>query len=384
MSIIATVEGHMQDGETGMRPPAIQRYLRERFGAAANLREVRGIGGDEAGALKAFGYGSPLFILFEIDGRERRIVLHGIRRTAFGRERSEDRAAAVWLDFETLNRLPCHVPALDRLARDRDGSLHSVREAEELLLVTEYAPGRPYVEDLVRLRDQGSARAAPRDRRRVEALAAYLAQIHRLEHADELLWRRRVRDLVGHGEGIFGLAGSYTDGVPGAPLAQIRAIEEAAVAWRWRLRPLCRRLRQVHGDFHPYNILFTSGAQFTVLDRSRGEWGEPADDVSCLSINFLLFSLERFGRLKGAFAELHDLFWERYLGLRPDEEIFSVIQPWLAWRALVLASPLWHPKLAGETRVTTLRFARRVLAADRFDIRRINDYLEAPATTREL
>ena len=35
----------------------------------------------------------------------------------------------------------------------------------------------------------------------------------------------------------------------------------------------------MHGDFHPWNLLFREGVEFSVLDRSRGEWGEPADDV---------------------------------------------------------------------------------------------------------
>lgn len=42
------------------------------------------------------------------------------------------------------------------------------------------------------------------------------------------------------------------------------------------------RLRQVHGDFHPWKILFELGADFRLLDRSRGEFGDPADDVTSL------------------------------------------------------------------------------------------------------
>jgi aminoglycoside phosphotransferase (APT) family kinase protein len=43
----------------------------------------------------------------------------------------------------------------------------------------------------------------------------------------------------------------------------------------------------VHGDFHPWNILFQNDCDFAVLDRSRGEWGDPADDVAPLTINYL-------------------------------------------------------------------------------------------------
>ena len=46
----------------------------------------------------------------------------------------------------------------------------------------------------------------------------------------------------------------------------------------------------MHGDFHTWNILFREGTDFSVLDRSRGEWGEwgeAVDDVICLALNVL-------------------------------------------------------------------------------------------------
>src|SRR5436189_5826737 len=84
----------------------------------------------------------------------------------------------------------------------------------------------------------------------------------------------------------------------------LRDIESQCVDWRWRLKDRVHRLRQVHGDFHPWNILFDQGANFVLLDRSRGEWGEPADDVTCLTMNYLFFSLQRSGRLEGDFEFL--------------------------------------------------------------------------------
>jgi aminoglycoside phosphotransferase (APT) family kinase protein len=95
----------------------------------------------------------------------------------------------------------------------------------------------------------------------------------------------------------MGLIDNYpasTDPVYGERLA---AIEKRCVDWRWKLKGRIHRLRQAHGDFHPWNILFDQGAEFCVLDRSRGEWGDPADDVTCLTMNYL-FSLQRSGRLK--------------------------------------------------------------------------------------
>ena len=174
----------------------------------------------------------------------------------------------------------------------------------------------------------------------------------------------------------MGLTDSYPQDLPYVTEAELRSMEETANHWRWRLKPQSHRLSQVHGDFHPFNILFEEGLAFHLLDRSRGEWGEPADDVSCMAINYLFFSLQRSGRLEGPFRELHDRFWESYLALQTDEELASVIQPWLAWRALVLASPIWYPTISEGVRRKLLTFAHRVMSTDRYDYQQVNQYLE--------
>ena len=354
----------------------LTRYLSERSGAPVHIEAVRQLGGEAAGeaALKQFGYGRPFLVSYRVDEQEEKVVFHRIRRNAFGRERDDDRVAAVWLDFNTFGRLPYHVPAVDMVMQTGEGTIKSIGSARELLLVTAFRPGRPYANDLMRIQKEGKAH--PLDIERVDTLAACLAEIHQVKHDDPLLWQRRLRDLIGHGEGIMGLTDSYPKEVPYIDAAELRSIEEEANGWRWRLKPMSHRLSQVHGDFHPFNVIFEEGVTIHLLDRSRGEWGEPADDVSCMSINYLFFSLQRSGRLEGAFRELHDRFWDRYLHLRPDEELSSVIQPWFAWRALVLASPIWYPNLAEEVREKMLAFARRVLSTESYDYHQVNHYCE--------
>ena len=355
----------------------LERYLTARHQTAVQIQEVAQLGNEEKGAsaLKQFGYGQPLLIRYRVDDQVKQEVLHRIRSNAFGRERDDDRAAAVWLDYQTFNQLPRHVTAVDMLIHTQAGALQSIQTADELLLMTTYQPGTLYADDFARIRDEGVAR--PEDLRCVECLATYLAEIHQVQHDDAALWRRRLRDLIGHGEGIMGLTDSYPVGLIYASGARLRAIEEQANVWRWRLKPLHHRLSQVHGDFHPFNIVFGPNEELFVLDRSRGAWGEPADDLSCLTINYLFFSLQRSGKLAGPFLELHNRFWEQYLAVRPDEEVTAVIQPWFAWRALVLASPLWYPTIHDDTRHQLLTFAQQVMSTERFDYQQVNQYLES-------
>ena len=130
----------------------------------------------------------------------------------------------------------------------------------------------------------------------------------------------------------------------------------------------------MHGDFHPWNILFQSDANFVVLDRSRGEWGDPADDITALTINYLFFSLQRYGRLESAFATLFSRFWQRYLNATGDDELDGVVGPFFAFRGLVVASPVWYPTLGPGIRKKLLNFVSAVLDRSRFDPSCVNAY----------
>jgi hypothetical protein len=347
----------------------IQAYLEAKTDERVQVDEVQplGVEGADQKSIK-------LLVSYRAGEIEEKLVFHSIQRNAFGREREDDRVAAVWLDFHTFNRLPRHVPAKDLVLQKQDGSLQSIASADELLLVTQYNPGALYADDLMRIRDEGQL--SPQDIQRVENLAAYLAEIHQLKHEDPLLWRRRLRDLIGHGEGIMGITDSYPPDQTFVSQVELSEIEALANHWRWRLKPLSHRLCQVHGDFHPFNVLFEEGTTFHLLDRSRGEWGEPADDLSCMTINYIFFSLQSYGRLEGPFDKLHNRFWEHYLDARPDDELGRVIQPWLAWRALVVASPVWYPSISVDVRRKLLTFARQVLLSGEYIYSQVNRYLK--------
>ena len=341
---------------------ALEKYLRANSDSRTSIKKVSALSGDSTGpeALKKCGYGKPLYL--EVEGSQgvERLVLHMIRRNGFGRERIDDRVAAVWLDFATFNRLEKHVEARDMILLRQSGEMESVADGRELLLLTKYKPGNPYVHDLQRIAKTNEV--TDEDLDRVKALSDYLVEIHRVTHDDPLLWRRRLRDLVGDGEGIMGLTDSYPTNTSFTSTEELREIEEAVNKWRWRLKPMTHRLCQVHGDFHPFNIVFEDKTgTFHVLDRSRGAWGEAADDLSCMTINYIFFSLLHTGRFKGNAVRLHNLFWNNYMEGSGDDEIQKVIQPWLAWRALVLASPRWYPDLKDSMRRVLLNLARNVL-----------------------
>jgi hypothetical protein len=352
----------------------LRAYLVSLYKDQVQVVAVRELLDEDKERLKEFGYGTPLLIEFTHDGQAEQVVLHTMSEDGFGHERPSDRARNLLLDHATFNKLPRHVPSLDVGAFTPASELLSLGQAEEFFNLTEYAPGRPYARDLQQIAATGEL--SPGDEERAIALADYLAEIHALKQPDPVLYRRHIRDLLGHGEGIMGMLDGYPTDFSPAPPARLEEIEKCCVAWRWRIKGSSHRLSQVHGDFHPWNVLFQEGNEFVLLDRSRGEWGEPADDVSAMSINYILFSLRRHGTVSGPFRRLYDLFWERYLEQTGDQEVLTVIQPFYAWRALVVAHPIWYPSLPVPVREALFRFVENVLATDRFAPQRVNDYLE--------
>jgi len=357
-----------------LKKEALERYLASLYGARVQVIALREFKSDEIGEeLKGFGYGSPILIEFSRDDEKDYVVLNTVRPSSFGYERHSDRACSLLLDHANFNKLPSHVRSLDVGAFTEDGELTSLGKVGEFFLLTEYAQGRLYFRDLQRIGATGEL--AEGDEERALALARYLAKIHSRKKAAPELYRRRLRDLVGHGEGIMGLTDSYPADFKLAGPDFLEEVEKRCVAWRWKIKDKTHRLSQVHGDFHPFNVLFREGTDFTLLDRSRGEWGEPADDVSAMTINYIFFSLQEYGLLVGPFERLFHLFWDHYLELTRDEEILRVIQPFYAWRALVVASPIWYPNLIADVRRKLFNFIDNVLGLNVFNRQRVNDYL---------
>jgi hypothetical protein len=324
--------------------------------------------------LKGFGYGVPYVVEFRVNDGVKSVVLETLRSEGFGHDHFSDRAQILLWQNSTFNKLPQHVRSIDVGALTTDGKImRSLGDCGEFFILTELVDGRLYHFDLDHIKKTG--RLSKLDEKRCLALSDYLVKIHKVKRDAEWLYVRRARELVGHGECIMGLLDSYPPDLDFASESNLIDIEQDCVIWRWRLKRKAHRLSQVHGDFHPWNVLFREGADFTVLDRSRGEWGEPADDVTAMTINYIFYSLQKYGKLAGAFEHLFRLFWENYLQKTGDSEILEAVQPFYAWRGLVVASPIWYPNLSKNVRNQILNFVKNVLRFERFDVNNVNSYV---------
>jgi hypothetical protein len=355
----------------------LERYLTALFHAPVEITALVPLRESKAsGAAKEFGYGHPVKVEYTVGGSERRAaVLETTSPGPFGHEHMADRARMMLWDHGAYNALPNHVRSLDVGAFDREGNLLSVADAEEFFLLVEHVGGTGYIMDLARLQEGAPLRDL--DLSRADALCDYLVGIHSVRGPDPGLYVRRIRELLGDGECIMGVCDSYPLPHGFITAALLEEIERRCVTWRWRLKGRTGRVRQVHGDYHPFNILFREGTDFTVLDRSRGEWGEPADDVTALTGNYLFASLQSTGRLEGSFETLFRRFWDRYIERTGDVEILETAAPFFAFRCLVMASPVWYPALDESIRRKLFSFLLSNLDAPRFEPGKVNGWLHA-------
>jgi hypothetical protein len=220
---------------------SLERYLQSRFGPEARLLSYKVIGkASSKGEQKRYGYGTPVKLTFRFGGRMQSAVLETMKPGPFGHEHMADRAQAMLWDHESYGRLPQHVKALDVGAFDGKQALFSVAEAREFFVLNEWADGMSYHLDLARLAKGEALRAL--DRARTIALARYLAQIHATKRRDADLYKRRLRELIGHGECIMGLTDSYPKQYGFITEDLLHAVEDACNQWRWRLRGKTGRL----------------------------------------------------------------------------------------------------------------------------------------------
>jgi len=360
-----------------VRPKAIEQYLREAFGPKTRLLQLGEMGAGGQG-MKEFGYGKPVCLDFEVDGQVRQGVLSIMRGDKYGHQFYWDRAAILMFQYDAGSRMEKHVRPLGLGYFDKTDRLVPVMGPKEFFILSEKSPGYDYYLDLQRIQKTG---LEEKDLETARGFARWLARIHHQKKADADLYLRRVRNLIGASECIFGLVDAYPHPYALFEPDRFRALEKRIIDWRWKLRDFTHRLSAVHGDFHPWNVLIqeaqeSGGARdFAVLDRSRGEWGEPADDVATMSLNYVLFGLYREPRLTGDFERLYRTFWETYLEQSNDAEVAQVIAPFYVFRGLVIASPQWYPGHPEAVRLGLLRFLENVLEDDHFDYQDFNRYL---------
>ncbi len=351
----------------------IKKYLKEAFGTETALVDYGDIGSLDKQGMKKFGYGKPLLVRFKVKGKVQETVISVMKGDNYGHQFYWDRAAVLMFQYETSGSLKRHVKPMGLGYVNKSGKMIPLSEPEEFFILNEKLEGYDYFNDLDRIR---KGEFLDTDNDRAGELADWLVDIHSLKKDDPPLYMRRVRDLIGSSECIMGLVDeAYSHPCEHFSRDRFIKLEKRLVDWRWKLAHYTHRLCAVHGDFHPWNVLVGGPDGFRVLDRSRGEWGEAAGDLSCMAANYILFGLYKGGSFSEQFRKMYMTYFERYLEKTGDVEILQVIAPFFVFRGLVIASPVWYPDHPETVRSSLLRFIENVLEEEVFDYAGFERYM---------
>ena len=340
---------------------ALKAYLKKKFRDIIQV-DIRKLGSGVQG--------SGFLIEMKTPGGIRSYVAKTLIPEGLGHDYPSDRASVFLLDLDEYKNLPRHVKAVDVLSEMEDGSIKSIGGGKEYYLLMERGVGRHYFNDLSEFVHKDRLEIS--DIEKIKAMTSYLAEIHSIKKDSKTLYWRKLRDTVGHGECLMGVFDTYPDGT--LSYDEITAIIKKSVDWIYKLKPRYKRLSEIHGDFHPGNIWFKNNTDFILLDRSRGPWGEPADDITALTINYIFFSIKSHGDVRGVYLEGLNLFFDEYIKASGDTEINEVVAPFFAFRGAVVANPVFYPEITSEQRKLIFRFVNNVLDDNRFKLEKINDY----------
>ncbi|MCX7793410.1 MAG: hypothetical protein N2257_03250 [Thermodesulfovibrionales bacterium] len=317
-------------------------------------------------------HGEGFLLKVKEDSGIREYVIKDLAPHDLGHDYPADRASVFLLAYDSYNQLPKHVRAVDVLQLKKDKTLTSIKDGVEYYLLMDKACGVNYFKDLEEMKDKTSLNE--RDRNKIKTMVNYLAEIHSLKPEIEpnlkrSLYLRKLRDTIGHGECLMGVFDTYPEGT--LSYKEMEETEILAIPWRYRLRNRINRLCQIHGDFHPGNIWFRDG-DFILLDRSRGPWGEAADDITALTVNYIFFSIKYHGLVKSPYTDALELFYNEYMELTGDRELLSTVQPFYAFRAAVVGNPVFYPDLTPESRRAIFNFMKNILKKDIFEPDNVN------------
>ncbi len=353
--------------------PVVLRYLSSRYGKVRIISyEKLGSGWHGTGYKVKFKVQSS-----KVKSNEREIVIRTLMPRDFSHDFLADRAKVFVTQHEMSRHIPGHIISHDVSGYTKAGRLVSIGDAVEFFQVVEVARGSSYSADFQRIKRTGSA--TKEDIQRAGMLGEYLAKLHskkmKASSGDiRSVRRRHLRDCIGHGEMMVGVIDTYPDGYRFVSRKEMDDLICMASVFREHVKDTPYIPCRIHGDFHPGNIMF-EGSKIRLLDASREVFGDPADDVICLAMNYIWFAVMQTGRFEGPFKRLFDAFWSAYFGRTRDRYIARTAGVHMAFRAVVVAHPVFYRDQTDAVRRKMIKLTKRVLKSGKFVPSRINEHL---------
>jgi len=347
----------------------IKKYLEEKEKKPVRILVYERLG--------AGWHGAGYKIVYIVRGGMKAVVLRLERPVGFSHDYPSDRAKVFILQHALSGSIPNHIRSIDVVGLNKN-RIVSIGGCKDFYQFVEEARGTYYKADLDKLLKKGHLGTI--DRKKALLLSDYLVNLHKKKfngpgEMAKSIHRRHTRDVIGNGEMLIGVLDTYPDKVDWLSKKDVVGLIEKAVVFREKIKDKHNRLRRMHGDFHPANILFRDSTHFKVLDASRELWGEPADDITSLGINYIWYALMDKGNFSGPFKELFEIFWDNYIKKTRDYGVNEIAPLFFAFRGVVVAHPTFYKAQSDNTRCRIFNFINAVLDDGEFDYKKINSYI---------
>ncbi|NUL18894.1 hypothetical protein HUN27_18765 [Agrobacterium tumefaciens] len=284
---------------------------------------------------KRFGVTQTVIIHVEIEGCAKKYFLKSPFEHLYSEEMPWDSAKEVYWRTNGYHSCPAHVPLLAAGYVNAKGLVETRGTLGDKLVMIEpeieglpfrffFDSSRPYSEQ------EGLSHAT--------LISEYFRTLH-IEEPDlnapakyyrslrDAFWNPTIRLL--HANSLFWSA------FPN----RTAFITEKLLEWQTRLAQNPQRLRRVHLDFHPWNIILNDTG-VNVIGRRIPGYGDPADDIACIMANDYVFSLSSHGTLAHGFRRC---FCEllRYYTVEafPNDPKGELLTPFFAKRLILFLSP---------------------------------------------
>lgn len=322
--------------QIGINPEQLKKILEKTYKQRIKILKISKLGN----GFMATGFQ----IDFKADKEIKKIVIRTLRPVNFSNDYPADRMGSFWIQHHSAKLLPSHVKSLSIIGIEKKTKMiGAVDHYDEFIQLLEWAEGEEYFVDLERILKEN--KAGENDYKKVILLSNYLVKIHQKKFKGpkdqaSSLYKRHTRDYAGS-RFIMDVLDTYPSEIFFTSWHKLHQLVFEVYKFREKSKNNFERLSKIHGDFHPGNIKFQDKNKFIILDASRVIWGEPADDVSCLGINYLWYALKQTGKFKGVFRDLFNIFWNNYLQKSDDKEINNILPLFIAIRSVVLKHPLY-------------------------------------------
>ncbi|MAG61441.1 hypothetical protein CMI43_01315 [Candidatus Pacearchaeota archaeon] len=349
----------------------IEKYLKEKYGGKISNINIEKLGSGVLGT----GYS----LKFKINNKEKTLVLKSLFTENLGMDHYSDRASSLLDAHDNYNKMDNHVKSEDVIAQNEDNSLTSVGNAKEFYILMEEAKGDDLFKDFNEIKETKQLKDETKEK--ILTISNFLVELHKNKHKSIPLYRRKIRDTIGSGGSLIGLLDMHPDSAfEQFEKKWMSIVSKSIIFWR-RSRDMHNRLCEIHADYHPGNLWFED-QKLTILDRSRGRFGEPADDITAFIINPIMYSLITNGNFEGPFKEIFDIFWNNYFKKTNDKEMRKIMAPYIAFRVAVVTNPIFYndESLGGKEKAKFIRtkminLALNILKDNEFNPGKINTYL---------